>query len=109
ELNARYQFNDDGEVDKVQARDWQACIERTQVTGDASHYLLPEQAAPWDAEHQPPFKALIIQTPETPILALVLHPILDQTCQANDLYRKIMHTADTPLPWLHRQADIGEN
>lgn len=109
ELNARYQFNDDGEVDKVQARDWQACIERIQVTGDASHYLLPEQAAPWDAEHQPPFKALIMQTPDAPILALVLHPILDQTCQANDLYRKIMHTPDAPLPWLHRHADIGEN
>ncbi|POM09779.1 non ribosomal peptide synthetase BasB [Pseudomonas sp. WP001] len=109
ELNTRYQFNDDGEVDKVQARDWQACIERIQVTGDAGHYLLSEQAAPWDAEHQPPFKALIMQTPDAPILALVLHPILDQTCQANDLYRKIMHTADTPLPWLHRQADIGEN
>lgn len=114
ELNARYQFNDDGEVEKAHASDWQTCVERIQVSGDAGPRLLAEQAAAWDAQGEPPFKAVIVQTAPAPILALVVHQILDQTCQPDDLYRRIMDhctgqpTRDVPTPWLQRQADNGE-
>ena len=56
DLNARYQFNDDGEVDKLHANDWQSCVEliRTQTDADATEQLLAQQAAPWDAQTRPP-------------------------------------------------------
>ncbi|WP_248750285.1 condensation domain-containing protein [Pseudomonas sp. MWU15-20650] len=114
DLNTRYAFNDDGEVDKLQANDWQSCVERIHLPGDASDHLQAEQAAPWDAQSQPPFKALIVQTTQAPILALMLHKILDHTCQAHDLYRQALTTytghpiRDVPRPWLHRPADNGE-
>lgn len=115
ELNARFHFNDDGEVEKVQALDWQSCVERIQPTGDAIQHLLSEQAAAWDAQQQPPFKALIVQTEEAPILALVLHQILDQTCHADELYRRIMDNcaeqpvSDIPPSWFQRHPDNDEN
>ena len=111
DLNARYQFNDDGEVDKVHASDWQSCVEliRSHSDAEATEQLLSRQAEPWDAQSQPPFKALIIQTRQNVILAFVIHQILDQTCQEIDLYRGVLNayvghsTSDTP--WLRRQAD----
>ena len=114
DLNARYQFNDNGDVDKARALDWQSCVERLHLPADATHSLLTEQAMPWDAQNQPPFKALIVHTGQAPILALVIHQVLDQTCQAHDLYRSTMQAygahlnADLPQPWLHRQADKCE-
>lgn len=113
DLNARYQFNDDGELDKVRANDWQSCVEliRSHSDAEATDQLLSQQAAPWDAQNQPPFKALIIQTGHEVILSFVLHQILDQTCQEDDLYRTVMDAyaghpvSDIPLPWIRRQAD----
>ena len=111
DLNARYQFNDDGEVDKLHANDWQSCVEliRTQTDADATEQLLAQQAAPWDAQTRPPLKVLIIQTGQHVILAFVVHQILDQTCQTIDLYRGVLnayvgHSA-SDTPWLERQAD----
>lgn len=111
DLNARYQFNDDGEVDKVHASDWKSCVEliRSPSEADATEQLLSQQAAPWDAQSQPPFKALLIPTGQSVILAFVTHQILDQTCQEIDLYRGVLnayvgHSA-SDTPWLRRQAD----
>ena len=111
DLNARYQFNDDGEVDKVHAIDWQSCVEliRSNSETDATEQLLAQQAAPWDAQTQPPLKVLIIQTGQHVILAFVVHQILDQTCQVIDLYRGVLnayvgHSA-SDTPWLQHQAD----
>jgi acyl carrier protein len=111
DLNARYQFNDDGEVDKVHASDWKSCVEliRSHSDAEATEQLLSRQAASWDAQSQPPFKALMIQTRQNVILAFVIHQILDQTYQEIDLYRGVLNayvghsTSDTP--WLRRQAD----
>ncbi|MGE8175680.1 condensation domain-containing protein [Pseudomonas fluorescens] len=111
DLNARYQFNDDGEVDKVHASDWKSCVEliRSHSDAEATEQLLSRQAAAWDAQSQPPFKALMIQTRQNVILAFVIHQILDQSCQDIDLYRGVLNayvghsTSDTP--WLRRQAD----
>lgn len=110
DLNARYQFNDDGEVDKAHATDWQSCVEHIHLSSDADAvaHLLAQQAAPWDAQSQPPFKALVVQTGQNVILGFVAHQILDRTCQTADLYRELLnacagHTASAS-PWLQRQA-----
>mgnify|MGYP003600061986 CR=1 FL=1 len=111
DLNARYQFNDEGEVHKVHANDWQSCVEimRSHSDAEATEQLLSQQTAPWDPLSQPPFKALIIQTGHDVILGFVLHQILDQTCQEDNLYCRVLSayighsTGDTP--WLRRPAD----
>ena len=111
-LNARYCFNDDGDLHKVHDSDPQACIGELAVGTDAqaSERLLALQAQPWDAESQAPLTALVIRGGQTPILAFVLHQVLDQTCREDDLYRLTMDAyAGRPvgaphLPWLQRQA-----
>ena len=111
DLNARYQFNDDGDVHKVHANDWQSCLEiiRSHSDADATEQLIAQQAQPWNAQSQPPFKALIIQTGHDVILGFVLHQILDQTFQPDNLYCRVLsayagHSA-SDTPWLRRQAD----
>ncbi|WP_339529815.1 condensation domain-containing protein [Pseudomonas mucidolens] len=111
DLNARYQFNDDGEVHKVHANDWQSCVEimRSHSDADATEQLLSQQVAPWDAQNQPPFKTLIIQTGHDVILGFVLHQILDRTCQEDNLYCRVLsayvgHSA-SHAPWLRSQGD----
>ena len=114
-LNARYLFDDEGELRKVTAEDWQACVGVLQVDTEAqaSELLLARQALPWDAETQAPLNALVIQTEQGVILGFVLHEVLDQTCREDDLYRLVMDAYDgrpvgvPHLPWLVRQACDG--
>ncbi|MDD0975287.1 condensation domain-containing protein [Pseudomonas fontis] len=111
-LNARYQFDDGGDLRKTFSTDWQACVAvlRARDDGDASKQLLAQQVQPWDAECQAPSAALIIHSEHDLILAFVLHQVLDQTCREDDLYRMVMDAyAGRPvgaphLPWLQRQA-----
>lgn len=114
-LNARYLFDDDGELRKVTVEDWQACVAVLQVDTptQAGDLLLDRQASPWDAETQAPLAALVIQTGQGVILGFVLHEVLDQTCREDDLYRLVMDAYDgrpvgvPHLPWLVRQAIDG--
>ncbi|MBD8472863.1 non ribosomal peptide synthetase BasB [Pseudomonas sp. CFBP 8770] len=114
-LNARYLFDDEGELRKVTAEDWQACVAVLQVDtpARAGDLLLDRQASPWDAETQAPLAALVIQTGQGVILGFVLHEVLDQTCREDDLYRLVMDAYDgrpvgvPHLPWLVRQAIDG--
>ncbi|MEE1922617.1 condensation domain-containing protein [Pseudomonas sp. 148P] len=111
-LNARYRFDDDGELHSLQGADPQACLQVLQVASaeEASARLLALQAQPWDAEGEAPAQALIIGTDEAPILAFMLHQILDCTCREDDLYRLTLDAcAGRPLgvphlPWLQGQA-----
>lgn len=106
-LNARYRFNDDGELHKVSGSDWRACVSVSPVESDAQAEarLQTLQNLPWDAEQQPPFNALVLYNGQTLILAFVLHQVLDQTCREDDLYRLVMDAyAGRPLgaphlPW----------
>lgn len=111
DLNARYLFNDDGEVHKVHAADWQSCFELMHLHSDveATEHLRAQQMAPWDAQSQPPFKALIIQTGQDTILGFILHQVLDQSCQEDHLYHQVLsayigHSASN-TPWLHGLAN----
>lgn len=111
-LNARYLFDDEGELRKVTAEDWQACVGvlHVETEAQAGELLLARQALPWDAETQAPLSALVIQTGQGVILGFVLHEVLDQTCREDDLYRLVMDAYDgrpvgvPHLPWLVRQA-----
>ncbi|MBD8825408.1 condensation domain-containing protein [Pseudomonas sp. CFBP 13602] len=111
-LNARYLFDDEGELRKVTAEDWQACVAVLHVDtpAQAGDLLLARQASPWDAETQAPLAALVIQTGQGVILGFVLHEVLDQTCREDDLYRLVLDAYDgrpvgvPHLPWLMRQA-----
>lgn len=111
-LNARYLFDDEGELRKVTAEDWQACVGvlHVETEAQAGELLLARQALPWDAETQAPLSALVIQTGQGAILGFVLHEVLDQTCREDDLYRLVMDAYDgrpvgvPHLPWLVRHA-----
>ncbi|MBU5193334.1 hypothetical protein, partial [Vibrio cholerae] len=89
---ARYLFNDDGDVHKVHATDWQPCLEIMHLHShvEATEQLLAQQMAPWDAQSQPPFKALIMQTGHDTVLGFVLHQILDQAFQEDHLYCQVL-------------------
>lgn len=111
DLNARYLFNDDGDVHKVHATDWQPCLEIMHLHShvEATEQLLAQQMAPWDAQSQPPFKALIMQTEQDTVLGFVLHQILDQAFQEDHLYCQVLsayvgHSA-SDTPWLRRLAN----
>jgi non-ribosomal peptide synthetase component F len=112
DLNARYCFNDDGELNKLHATDWRTCVAVSSVDAEAQAEACVQalRSEPWDAERQPPFNALVQQHGQATILAFVLHPVLDQTCREDDLYRMVMNAyAGRPvgaphLPWRQWQA-----
>lgn len=117
ELNARYLFDDDGELLKLVGTHWRDCVGVLQVRDEleAREQLLALQAQPWEPHTQPPLQARVMQLGQGSILAFVLHPILDQVCREDDLYRMTLDAcAGRPvgvpnLPWLQgRAAEAGE-
>lgn len=111
-LNARYRFDDEGELRKVQDANWRACVAVLPVHSDAQAqaHLQACQARPWNSETQPPLDVQVLCLGQEVILAFVLHPILDQTCREDDLYRLVMdaYAGRAPgavhLPWLQHQG-----
>lgn len=99
-LNCRYRFSEDGELHKLHIADWHACLEViASPFEDPSSQLPGLRPRTWAADTQPPFKAWLISGAGTPVLALALHPILDDLHQLdallNDIrqhYRKISET-----------------
>ncbi|MBA1190430.1 non ribosomal peptide synthetase BasB [Pseudomonas entomophila] len=112
-LNARYRFDDQGDLLKLAGAHWRDCVHVWQVSGDAQarERLSALQAQPWDPASEPPLAARIVDTGDSLLLAFVLHSILDPVCRADDLYRMTLNAyAGQPvgrpdLPWLDsRQA-----
>ncbi|WP_141111281.1 condensation domain-containing protein [Chromobacterium haemolyticum] len=86
ELNARYEFSDDGDLCKSHVDGWHPCIAFPRMKeAELAERLLALRAAPWDAATQPPFQALIIHTELSAVLALSLHPILEPAQPFNAL------------------------
>lgn len=110
-LNARYRFDDEGDLLKLAGQHWRDCVQVWQVSGDAQarERLLALQAQPWDPASEPPLAARVVDTGDSLLLAFLLHQVLDPVCRADDLYRMTLNAyAGQPLgqpnlPWL----DIG--
>lgn len=111
-LNARYRFDDQGELRKSFDSDWRSCL--IDVNGLESSQieqcLLTQQVRPWEAEQVPPLQVLLVQDGHAVVVGLILHQVLDQTCREDDLYRMLIDAcAGRPitaphLPWLHRDS-----
>ncbi|GAB1584325.1 condensation domain-containing protein [Phyllobacterium phragmitis] len=100
DLNARYSFDDDGELRKLHADGEGQYLEI--LSADSRHQavdiILARQAASWDPEHEPPFKALLILERCEVVLALLMHRILDETCRPEDLLRMIAQVYNDEPP-----------
>lgn len=89
DLAMRYRFDDDGDLRKLPTQSSRQCIEIV-ATDDVTDLILTRQAAPWNSEEEPPFKALVIpgkaqgKTGDM-VLALLIHHILDETCPPDTL------------------------
>jgi acyl carrier protein len=86
DLNARYYFSDEGDLQKFRISEPAHCLEMLEAQADdlmAELHALRDIS--WDAATQPPFKAWIILAGEDRLLAIVHHPILDQTCRQEDI------------------------
>ncbi|PHM61047.1 condensation domain-containing protein [Xenorhabdus ishibashii] len=126
DLNARYELNDDGELHKTRVSGWQACLEFFHASShtDMIKQMLAVQASAWIPERHPPFKILIIQKNNEVFLSLILHEILAQTCDENEILEILLrvyagHRVESPslkrvsllpfdgkatslVPWLRR-------
>ena len=114
-LNARYRFDEEGDLLKLAGQHWRDCVQVWQVSGEtqARERLLALQARPWEPAGEPPFAALIVETGDSLLLAFVLHPVLDPVCRADDLYRMTLNAyAGQPvgqpnLPWLEARREAS--
>lgn len=90
-LNARYRFDEDGELHKQLACDDSQPLRvlRVDTLEEAIGHVLARQAASFDSERDPPCEALVLAGPRETILALILHRILDEACPAAELLRGI--------------------
>lgn len=79
DLNARYDFNDEGEVIKDYAQDNRAILDRAITQVDISNYLSQRKAFDWQADKHSPFFAAIITSLDDRFLVLESHPIVDET------------------------------
>ncbi|MBB4952136.1 hypothetical protein H4S14_000178 [Agrobacterium vitis] len=89
DLAMRYRFDDDGDLRKLPTQSSSQCIEIV-AADDVTDLIQARQAAPWNSEEEPPFKALVIPGKAQDkngnmVLALLIHHILDETCPADAL------------------------
>lgn len=86
DLNARYLFSDEGDLQKFRMADPAHCLQTLETQPNnlmSKLHALGEVS--WDAATQPPFTAWIVITEENNLLAFVHHPILDQTCRQEEI------------------------
>lgn len=91
-LNARYHFDEDGELHKRVAGEEEGRylrLLRVVSSDEALDLVLHRQASGWDSQHETPFEALVIAGPRETILALLLHRILDEALPAAELLHAI--------------------
>ncbi|MCU1717153.1 condensation domain-containing protein [Pseudomonas sp. 5P_3.1_Bac2] len=93
-LSSRLVFSDDGDLQHLaspqRSSGWK--LLQAPSTAAAQQLLLSQQAAPWDAEQQPPFQALLVITPEQCVLGLLVHRLLDEQFSPEQVLRAIDNT-----------------
>jgi len=86
DLNARYHFSDEGDLQKFRIAEVAHCLEVFEVQpNDLMSKLDALREVSWDAATQPPFTAWIVLTEEDRLLVFAHHPILDQTYRQEDI------------------------
>lgn len=86
DLNARYHFSDEGDLQKFRVAEAALCIEVFEAQStDLISKLHALRTASWDTATQPPFTACVVLTEEDRLLAFLHHPILDQTYRQEDI------------------------
>ena len=90
DLNSRFIFSQDGELNKTIDLSFDLGIHTLELNVDQLEQTASDfKNKSWNAETDPPFSALIIQTEQDTLLALRLHPILEETHQLNDIINEI--------------------
>ncbi|MGN8117685.1 condensation domain-containing protein [Labrys sp. 22185] len=94
ELNVRYRFSRDGELEKTAGSEVSSClhIRRVETTAEAVNTLLAEQGATWDLERDAPIRALVLLSGETTILGFVVHRILGGVIRWRTLLQAVFHS-----------------
>ncbi|WP_417552108.1 condensation domain-containing protein [Marinomonas fungiae] len=78
DLNARYDFNDEGEVIKYYAQESETVLESAVTQADISDYLSQRKAFDWQADKDAPFFAALVTCADERFLVLESHPIVDE-------------------------------
>ena len=93
ELNVRYRFSPDGELEKTAGSEVSSClhIRRVETTAEAVNTLLAEQGATWDLERDPPIRALVLLSGEATILGFAVHRILGGVIRWRTLLQAVSH------------------
>ena len=92
-LNVRYQFGDEGDLNKYSSKDWATCLKHKEIKSEnifEQLEILKKQT--WCAETHPPFTTYIFETQQDVFLVLALHPILNQLYQKSDFIQAIKTT-----------------
>lgn len=90
DLNSRFIFSEDGNLNKTIDSSFDLGIQTLATdTNQLEQRLSYFKNKPWNAETDPPLNALIIQTEQDILLALCLHPILEESYQLNDIIEEI--------------------
>ena len=100
ELNVRYRFSLDGELEKSASAEVSSCllIRRVETTAEAVNTLLAEQGAAWDLEQGAPIRALVLLSGETTILGFAVHRILGGTIRWKTLLQAVSHSYNGTPP-----------
>lgn len=86
DLNVRYHFSDEGNLQKFRIAEVAHCLDVFEVQpNELMSRLDVLREASWDAATQPPFTAWIVLTEEDRLLAFAHHPILDKTYRQEDI------------------------
>ncbi|MFC6487522.1 condensation domain-containing protein [Nitratireductor sp. GCM10026969] len=108
DLNARYRFDDDGELHKHFNGDEGQYLEVLSADSrrEAVETILARQAAPWHPEHEPPFKVLLILGRGEVVVALLMHRILDEACSPENVLDNLTraYNGDPLQPAVMRQT-----
>lgn len=80
QLNSRLLFSDDGDLQHLLDASGLSGLSLLQApsTAAAQQLLVAQQSAPWSAEQQAPFQALLVLTPEHNVLGVMVHRLLDE-------------------------------
>ena len=79
QLNLRFGFSEDFELEKWHLPDALRFLEVKQVTYEEIYDLtVAMKTRSWEAESQPPFEITVLQTEQEQYLCMSIHPILDE-------------------------------
>lgn len=90
DLNSRFIFSENGDLYKKIDQSFDLSIQTLGLDMDQLEQTLFDfKNKSWNAETDPPFSALLIQTEQDILLALSLHPVLEESYQLQEIFGEI--------------------